>query len=64
MARKTSEYSFFASGDFCCLPIIFANSYDPDQDQHLMVFLKDYFEKIDFEKKNQQMTKNHEKLIF
>ena len=26
--------SFFASGDFCCLLITFANSLDPDQDRH------------------------------
>ena len=43
--------------------------FDPDQDRSklfdtLMVFLKDFFEKVDFEKKkkNKQMTKRHEKL--
>ena len=30
--RFTSNY-FYASGDFCCLLITFANSLDPDQDQ-------------------------------
>ena len=25
--------TFFASGDFCCLLITFANRLDPDQDQ-------------------------------
>ena len=28
----------------------------------LMVFLKDFFEKVDFEKKNQEMTKKLAKL--
>ena len=28
----------------------------------LMVFMNEYFEKVDFEKKNQQTTKKHEKL--
>ena len=27
-----------------------------------MVFLKEFYEKVDFEKKNQQMTKQHAKL--
>ena len=51
----------------------FANSLDPDQAQQnvrpdldpnyltLMVFLKEFFKKVDFEK-NQQTTKKHEKL--
>ena len=37
----------------CCLLITFANSLDTDQDSNdltLMVFLKDFFEKVDFEK--------------
>ena len=38
------------------LLITFVNSLDP-----LMVFLKEFFENIDFEK-NQQMTKKHAKL--
>ena len=38
------------------LLITFVNSLDP-----LMVFLKEFFENIDFEKK-QQMTKKHAKL--
>ena len=53
--------------------ITFANSLDPDQARHnvrpdldpnyltLMVFLKEFFEKVDNEK-NQQTTKKHEKL--
>ena len=61
--------SFFASGDFCCLLIMFANSLDPNHDQHLtecpswsgtkafdtlIVFLKEFFLKqID----RKQMTK-------
>ena len=28
------SHSFFASGDFCCMLITFANSLDPDQDRH------------------------------
>ena len=54
--------SFPASGNFCRLLIIFANSLDPDQARQnvgpdlgpnclaLMVFLKDVFEKVHFEK--------------
>ena len=49
----------------CCLLITFANCLDPDQARQnvwpdldtLMVFLKEFFEKVDFDKKNQQMTK-------
>ena len=42
--------------------------FDPDQDRSklfdtLMVFLKDFFfQKVDFVKKNKQMTKRHEKI--
>ena len=52
------------------LLITFANSLDPDQGlalsgsklfHTLMVFLKEFFEKVDFEK-NQQKTKEHAKL--
>ena len=56
--------SFLASGDFCHLLITFANSLQPDQDLQnvvpdldqnclidtLIVFLKDFFEKFNFEK--------------
>ena len=57
----------------CHLLITFANSLDPDQARHsvgpdlspncltLMVFLKEFFKKVDFEK-NQQTTNKHEKL--
>ena len=53
--------------------ITFGNSLDPDQDQQnvgpdldpnsltLMIFLKEFFEKVDFEK-NQQTTNNHTKI--
>ena len=59
----------------CHLLITFANSLDPDQARQNvwpnlvricltlrsgMVLLKEFFEKIDFEKKNQQTTKKHE----
>ena len=53
---------------------MFTNSLEPDQDRQnvgpnldsnclnsLMVFLKDFFEKVDFEKKK-QTTEIHEKL--
>ena len=55
----------------CRLLITFTNSLDPDQAQQnvgldlnlklfdtLMVFLKEFFKKVDFEK-NQQTTKEH-----
>ena len=58
----------------CRLLITFANSLDPDQVRQnvgpdldpncsdtLMVFQKEYFEKVDFEKKNQQTTKKYAK---
>ena len=61
--------SFPASGNFCHLLLTFASSLDPDQAQQnvgpdldpnlfdtLMVFLKDFFEKVNL-KKNPQMTK-------
>ena len=51
-----------ASGKFCCPLITFANSLDPDQSPQnvgpgldpkcvntLMVFLKEFFKKVDFE---------------
>ena len=42
--------------------IAFANSLDPDLDPKcfdtLVLFLKEFFEKVDFEKKNQQTTKS------
>ena len=55
--------SFPASGDFCHLLITFADSLDPDQARlnvglnmdpnclTLMVFLKDFFVKVNFENK-------------
>ena len=63
--------SFPASGYFCRLLIIFANSLDPDQARGLiwiqlfdmlMVFLKDFFEKVNLKKRNPQTTKKHAKL--
>ena len=66
-------YLFLARGDFCHLLITFANSLDPDQgrqivgpdlDQNcltLMVFLKESFEKVNFEKYQQTMTKQDAK---
>ena len=60
--------SFRASDNFCRLLITFANSLDPDQDRHtvcpdldlshltLIVFLKEYFENVDFEKNQQKTT--------
>ena len=54
-----------ASGKFCRLLITFANSLDPDQDLQkvgpdldpnlfdtLIVFLKDFFEKVGFDNKS------------
>ena len=61
--------SFPASGDFCRLLIIFANSFDPDQDRQdvgpdldpncltLTVFLKDFFLKIILKKSQLTTTK-------
>ena len=58
--------SFLASGGFCRLLITFANSLDQDQDQQilvliwiqsvdtLIVFLKEAFAKVNFERKYQQ----------
>ena len=59
----------------CHLLITFANSLDPDQAQQnvgpdlnlklfntLMVFLKEFFIKVDFEKNQQTTKKKHEKL--
>ena len=68
-----SVNSFPASGDFCCLLITFANSLDPDQARQkvghnrnpkcltLMVFLKDFFEKVNF-KNNPQTPKKAGKI--
>ena len=54
--------SFYISGNLCRLLIAFANSEDPDLNRQkvgpdldtncvtLIVFLKDFFEKVDFEK--------------
>ena len=55
-----------ASDDFCCLPIAFANSLDPDLDRSSsgckllttwIVFLKEKFEKVYFEKSQQTTTR-------
>ena len=58
-----------AKPNFCCLLITFANSLDPDQVRQnvgpdldpncltLMVFLKEFFEKINFEKNRQTTQK-------
>ena len=58
----------------CCLHITFANSLDPDHAQQnvgpdldpncltLMSFLKEFFKKDDFVKKNKQTTKKHKKI--
>ena len=60
---------FLASSDFCHLLITFANSLDPDQDGQnvgsdldpnrltLMLFLKEFFEKVNFENSQQTTTK-------
>ena len=65
-AAANYEYlinSFPASGDFCHLLITVAKSLDPDQARQnvgpdldpnfltLMVFLKDFFEKVNFKRK-------------
>ena len=59
----------FNSISKCRLLITFTNSLDPDQAracsgsklfETLIVFLKEFFEKVDF-KKNQQTTKKREK---
>ena len=47
--------SLSLSFNFCPLLLTFANSLDPDQDQHfdtLKVFLEDLIEKVNFEKKS------------
>ena len=66
--------SYLANGDFFCLLITFANSLYPDQDQQsisldqdpnpwtLIAFLKEFFEKFNLKKQQQQTTENHEKL--
>ena len=48
--------SFLASGDFCRLLKTFANSLDPDLFDTLIVFMKEFFGKVNFEK-SQQTTK-------
>ena len=60
--------SLLTSGNFCYLLITFANSLNPDQDRHnvgpdldpnclsLMVFLKEFFEKLFFVKSQQTTT--------
>ena len=54
--------SFLTSGNLSCLLIAFANSLDPDQGRHnlfdaLIVFLKEFSEKINFEKSQQTLIK-------
>ena len=59
--------SFLASGEFYSLLITFANSLDPEQDQqnagldqnpnHLIVFLKEFMETVNFEKSQHTTTK-------
>ena len=68
--NQQHQYPFLASGDFCHLLITFVNNLGPDQDQEnvgpdldpnhfdiLMVFLKESFEKVNFEKSQQIKTK-------
>ena len=50
--------SFLAKGNFCHLLITSAKSLDPDQDrQTLIVFLRKFVEKVNFEKSQQMTTK-------
>ena len=56
--------SFLTSSDFCHLLITFANSLDPGQSRYgskpfdtLIVYLKDCFEKVNFEKSQQTTRK-------
>ena len=68
MPIVSSDYERFNSVYWCRLMITLANSSDPDQARQnvrpdldlncttLMVFLKEFFEKVDFEK-NEQTTK-------
>ena len=61
--------SFLAWDDFCRVLITFANSLDPEQDQNmsvrsgpklfdtLIMFLKEFSEKVYFEKSQQMTTK-------
>ena len=51
-----SANSFLASGDFCHLLISFENSLDHDLNPNI-VFLIDFFEKVNFEKSQQTTTK-------
>ena len=61
--------SFPTSGDFCCLLITLANSLDPDQarrnvgpdlDPNCLVFLKDFFYKVNLKKKiHRQSMQNY-----
>ena len=66
--KQIASYSWLKVNSLsteCPLLITFANSFNPDQARSnlfdtLMVFMKEFFEKADFEK-NQQTTKKHEK---
>ena len=50
-----------ASNKVCRLLLTFAKQFGSKLFDTLIVFLKDFYEKVHFEK-SQQMTKNHEKL--
>ena len=66
--RASTQYvnSFLTRIEFSCLLITFANNLDPDHDRYnvgpdldpnffntLIAFLKDFFEKVDFESKKE-----------
>ena len=56
--KSVVKSSSLLTGNFCRLLKTIAKSLDPDQDRHdtLIVFLKEIFEKVNFEK-SQQKTK-------
>ena len=67
---KDYRNSFLASSEFCCLLIAFTNSLDPNQDRQnvgpdldpnyltFIVFLKEFFEKVEFGKKSADHNKS------
>ena len=70
----TPHLTFLASGHLSHLLIISANSLDPDQDRQdvvliwiqtdtLTVFLKEFFEKVNFEKKNSTVNRRQKSMI-
>ena len=70
--KFTTFNTFLACGDYCHMLITFANSLDPDQDQHSVhpdldpnrfdgVFLKEFFEKVNSDKSQQTTTKTLKK---